>query len=47
MYRAVGAGIPAGRVGEVEEIAQAYLFLITQPYATGTVVTVDGGGILV
>jgi NAD(P)-dependent dehydrogenase (short-subunit alcohol dehydrogenase family) len=47
MYRTTGAAMPVGRVGEVEDIAQAYLFLMTQPYATGTVVTVDGGGILV
>jgi NAD(P)-dependent dehydrogenase (short-subunit alcohol dehydrogenase family) len=47
MYRTTGAALPVGRVGEVQDIAQAYLFLMTQPYATGTVVTVDGGGILV
>jgi NAD(P)-dependent dehydrogenase (short-subunit alcohol dehydrogenase family) len=47
MYKELGAHIPAGRVGEVEDIAQAYLFAMTQPFATGTVITVDGGTILV
>jgi NAD(P)-dependent dehydrogenase (short-subunit alcohol dehydrogenase family) len=43
MYRDTAASIPAGRVGEVGDIAQAYLFCLTQPYATGTVLTIDGG----
>jgi NAD(P)-dependent dehydrogenase (short-subunit alcohol dehydrogenase family) len=43
MYRDTAASIPAGRVGEVDDIAQAYLFCLTQPYATGTVLTIDGG----
>jgi NAD(P)-dependent dehydrogenase (short-subunit alcohol dehydrogenase family) len=47
MYREVSAQIPVGRVGEVEDIAEAYLFCMTQPFATGTVLTVDGGAILV
>jgi len=46
MYRDIGGHIPAGRVGEVEEIAEAYLFCMTQSFATGTVVTVDGGSVL-
>ncbi|WP_328855523.1 SDR family oxidoreductase [Microbispora hainanensis] len=47
MYAGIGASIPAGRVGEVEDIARAYLFLMTEPFATGTVLTVDGGNVLV
>jgi NAD(P)-dependent dehydrogenase (short-subunit alcohol dehydrogenase family) len=47
MYREVSAQIPVGRVGEVEDIAEAYLFCMAQPFATGTVLTVDGGAILV
>jgi NAD(P)-dependent dehydrogenase (short-subunit alcohol dehydrogenase family) len=31
MYRDTAASIPAGRVGEVGDIAQAYLFCLTQP----------------
>ncbi|MBP2705050.1 SDR family oxidoreductase [Microbispora sp. RL4-1S] len=47
MYAEVGAAIPMGRVGEVEDIARAYVFLMTERFATGTVLTVDGGSILV
>ncbi|SDJ07456.1 SDR family oxidoreductase [Nonomuraea jiangxiensis] len=47
MYADLGAAIPVGRVGEVEDIARAYMFLMTEPFATGTVLTVDGGHVLV
>jgi NAD(P)-dependent dehydrogenase (short-subunit alcohol dehydrogenase family) len=47
LYKETGAAIPAGRVGEVTDIAQAYLFCLSQPFATGTVLTVDGGTVLV
>jgi NAD(P)-dependent dehydrogenase (short-subunit alcohol dehydrogenase family) len=46
MYHDIGGHIPAGRVGEVEDIAGAYLFCMTQSFATGTVLTVDGGSVL-
>jgi NAD(P)-dependent dehydrogenase (short-subunit alcohol dehydrogenase family) len=35
--------LPVQRVGASEDIAQAILFVATNPYATGSVVTVDGG----
>ncbi|SDY05494.1 NAD(P)-dependent dehydrogenase, short-chain alcohol dehydrogenase family [Amycolatopsis xylanica] len=47
LYRATAAQLPAGRVGEVEDVAEAFLFCMTQAFATGTVVTVDGGTVLV
>jgi NAD(P)-dependent dehydrogenase (short-subunit alcohol dehydrogenase family) len=47
LYRDTAAAIPAGRVGEVDDIAQAYLFCLTQPFATGSILTVDGGAVLV
>lgn len=46
LYRDTAAAIPAGRVGEVDDIAQAYLFCLTQPFATGSILTVDGGTVL-
>ena len=46
LYRDTAAAIPAGRVGEVDDIAQAYLFCLTQPFATGSILTVDGGAVL-
>jgi NAD(P)-dependent dehydrogenase (short-subunit alcohol dehydrogenase family) len=47
MYQQIGAGLPAGRVGEIADVAQAYLYCMTQPWTTGTVVHIDGGTLLV
>ena len=44
LYRATAEHLPVGHVGEVEEIAQAYLYLMRQTYCTGEVLRVDGGG---
>lgn len=46
LYSDVGATLPLQRVGEVEEIAQAFLYLMTQPWSTGTILTVDGGTVI-
>jgi NAD(P)-dependent dehydrogenase (short-subunit alcohol dehydrogenase family) len=46
LYRDTAAAIPAGRVGEVDDVAQAYLYCLTQPFTTGSVLTVDGGAVL-
>jgi NAD(P)-dependent dehydrogenase (short-subunit alcohol dehydrogenase family) len=35
--------VPLGRFGSAEEIAQAVLFLATNPYTTGVELSVDGG----
>lgn len=45
-YAQTAAATPLGRVGEVSDVADAYLFLIGQPFTTGTIVTVDGGAVL-
>lgn len=47
MYGQVGGALPVGRVGEPQDIAQTYLYLMTNPYSTGQVIVVDGGGVLV
>jgi NAD(P)-dependent dehydrogenase (short-subunit alcohol dehydrogenase family) len=47
LYRQTGERLPMGRVGDVHEIAQAYLYLMQQTYGTGQVIRVDGGGALV
>jgi NAD(P)-dependent dehydrogenase (short-subunit alcohol dehydrogenase family) len=39
----VAAGLPAGRVGTAEDIANAVLYLVTTSFVTGTVLAVDGG----
>jgi NAD(P)-dependent dehydrogenase (short-subunit alcohol dehydrogenase family) len=40
---ALRARQPMGRLGTPEEIADAILYLVTAEYATGTILTVDGG----
>jgi len=45
-YDEVAGGLPVDRVGEPEDIAAAYLFLMNQPFATGSIVTVDGGHVI-
>jgi NAD(P)-dependent dehydrogenase (short-subunit alcohol dehydrogenase family) len=47
LYRDVGAKLLVGRVGEADEVAETYLYLMRQAFSTGQVVTVDGGGMLV
>ncbi|MDY0811220.1 SDR family oxidoreductase [Kitasatospora purpeofusca] len=44
--QAQGSGLPVQRVGTPEEAAVAYLYLLDNGYATGTVVTLDGGAAL-
>ena len=42
----MGACLPLGRVGKAEEVASAILFLMSNPYVTGTTIDVDGGALL-
>lgn len=44
MVERISAGIPLGRVGEPEDVANAYLYLASDQaaYVTGTVLNVDG-----
>jgi NAD(P)-dependent dehydrogenase (short-subunit alcohol dehydrogenase family) len=44
MFARAAGRLPARRVGQPADIAQAILFVATNPYATGSTVTVDGGG---
>lgn len=47
LFESVGKSLPVGRVGEADEIAQAYLFLMQEGFSTGQTVIVDGGTVLV
>lgn len=47
LYATSGAALLVGRVGEAEDLAQTYVYLMTNRYATGQIVVVDGGGVLV
>ena len=44
MFERTAAKLPARRVGQPEDIAVAILFVATNRFATGSTVTVDGGG---
>lgn len=46
-YDATANRLPVQRVGEAEDIAQAYLYLIRQQYSTGQALVTDGGAVLV
>ncbi|HTF10339.1 MAG TPA: SDR family oxidoreductase [Asanoa sp.] len=43
----LAASLPVGRPGEPEDVALAYVYAMEQPMATGTVLLVDGGAVLV
>jgi NAD(P)-dependent dehydrogenase (short-subunit alcohol dehydrogenase family) len=43
MFAGAAQRLPARRVGQPEDIANAVLFLITTPFVTGSTVRVDGG----
>ncbi|HEV7422831.1 MAG TPA: SDR family oxidoreductase [Mycobacterium sp.] len=47
MYDAAAQGLPLGRVGEVDDVALAYVYCMEQTYGTGVVLRVDGGTVLV
>lgn len=46
-YDETARQLPVQRVGEPEDVAAAYVYLMNQPYATGSIVSVDGGYVLV
>ncbi|MBE9917400.1 SDR family oxidoreductase [Paenibacillus donghaensis] len=46
MYETSGQAIPVGRVGEPEDAAEAFLYLMREHYSTGQTIVVDGGSIL-
>jgi len=47
LYRNMAETLLLRHVGDPEEVAEAYLYLMKQSYGTGQCVTVDGGGALV
>ncbi|MGU7812568.1 SDR family oxidoreductase [Burkholderia sp. AW49-1] len=44
MYAGAAQRLPARRVGQPEDVANAIVYLATTPYATGSTVLIDGGG---
>lgn len=47
MYRKAAETIPARRIGQPEDVAQALVFMMTNPFITGTVMHLEGGALLV
>lgn len=47
LFAATAASTPVGHTGRVEEIARAYVYCMEQTYASGAIVPVDGGSVLV
>jgi NAD(P)-dependent dehydrogenase (short-subunit alcohol dehydrogenase family) len=47
LYNGVGNSLLVKRVGEAEEIAQTFIFLMQQQFATGQTFIIDGGTVLV
>lgn len=47
LYTSVENTLLLKRVGEAEDIAQAFLYMMKQQFATGQVLTVDGGAVLI
>lgn len=43
-FESIAARLPAQRMGQPEDVANAIVYLVTTPYATGSTVLVDGGG---
>jgi len=46
-FDATAKQVPVGRVGEADDVAQTYLYLMMQANSTGQIVVVDGGASLV
>jgi NAD(P)-dependent dehydrogenase (short-subunit alcohol dehydrogenase family) len=47
LFESTAAKLPVRRIGQPHDIANAVLFLMTTPFATGSTVRVDGGGVIV
>lgn len=47
LYTSVGNALLLKRVGEAEDIAQTFLYMMKQQFATGQILTVDGGAVLI
>ena len=46
MFRAIAERLPARRVGSADDVASLALEVATNPFLTGTVIDLDGGGII-
>ena len=47
LYDQEAQRVPLRRIGEVDDVARAYVYCMEQSFSTGTVITVEGGALLV
>ena len=47
LFESAGKALPVGRIGEPEDLAETYLYLMHERFSTGAMIVVDGGGSLV
>lgn len=47
MFESISRAIPAGRVGDSDDAAEAFLYLMREQYSTGQTIVLDGGLVLV
>lgn len=45
MYADMASKLPTGRIGEPEDIAETYLYLMQSGFTTGQIVVIDGGAV--
>ncbi|MCK6189209.1 SDR family oxidoreductase [Pseudomonas sp. EYE_354] len=46
MFAKTGGALPVGRVGQAAEVAAGYVLAMENGYMTGSVIDIDGGGLL-
>jgi NAD(P)-dependent dehydrogenase (short-subunit alcohol dehydrogenase family) len=46
MYAQQASILPVGRIGEAEDIAEAYLYLMQSGFTTGQIIVTDGGSVI-
>jgi NAD(P)-dependent dehydrogenase (short-subunit alcohol dehydrogenase family) len=44
MFSSPTARLPARRIGQADNVAPVILFVATNPFVSGWIITVDGGG---
>lgn len=47
LFENLGKALPVRRVGEAEDIAKTFIYMMEQAYGTGQMLVVDGGNILI
>jgi NAD(P)-dependent dehydrogenase (short-subunit alcohol dehydrogenase family) len=47
MYQKAAVTLPARRIGHPQDVGQAAVFLMTNPFATGMAMNLEGGALLI